>query len=52
MARFVGYFRGWDRCPECGMRLVRTGDLLRHRSGWLKAHRLVVSKKAAAHGWD
>ena len=42
----MGYFRGWDRCPDCGMRLVRVGDNLRHRSGWLKTHRLVVRKRA------
>jgi hypothetical protein len=52
MTQFTGYYKGWDRCLGCGMRLVRAGGTLRHRRGWLKTHRLVVSKKAAAHGWD
>ena len=49
MAKFIGYFAGWDRCPGCGMRLVRAGRErrgLRHRSGGLVTHKLIVQKKA------
>ena len=44
--QFTGYKAGWNTCPECGMRLVRVGDNLRHRKGWLKIHELVVRRKA------
>ena len=49
MAKFIGYFAGWDKCPECGMRLVRAGRerrVLRHRNGWLVTHKLILQKKA------
>ena len=49
MAKFLGYFAGWDKCAECGMRLVRAGRdrlVLRHRSGWLATHKLIMQKKA------
>ena len=46
MAKFAGYYAGWDRCSQCGLKLVRTGATLKHRRGQLAAHKLVVQKKA------
>ena len=44
--KFQGYFSGWDKCQGCGMKLVKVGDSLRHRSGFAKIHDIVVAKKA------
>ena len=48
MAKFDGYYRGWDRCKGCGLGLVRVGDSLRHRRGDLKRHDLVARKRLEA----
>jgi hypothetical protein len=45
MARFGGYYQGWDRCKGCGQTLVRVGDSLRHQPGAKKGHDLVVRKR-------
>jgi hypothetical protein len=45
MAKFQGYFSGWDKCVACGMRLIKVGNSLRHRRGWVKIHNLIVAKK-------
>ena len=51
--KFAGYYSGWDKCPECGMRLVLVGKSLRHRSKAVagtgrKTHDLIMRKKAEA----
>jgi len=48
MAKFKGYFQGWDRCTGCGVRLVKVGDQLRHRPGQKKGHDLVIRKREEA----
>jgi len=44
MAKFAGYYQGWDKC-ECGARLTKVGEGLRHRSGGAVRHQLVVRKR-------
>ena len=52
---FTGYFKGWDRCEDCGAKLHRHGKTgLRHpvkstggRTG-LQTHHFVLAKKAEA----
>ena len=55
MIKFVGYYSGWDKCPECGMRLVWAvkGQSLRHRPKGVagtgkQTHDLIMRKKAEA----
>ena len=45
MAKFTGYYTRWDKCPECGLRLKRVGDSLRHRPGWKVTHHAVIALK-------
>ena len=49
---FTGYKAGWDRCSECGQRMVwaKKGKPLRHRSSGVagtgrKTHDMVVRKR-------
>lgn len=43
--KFTGYGPKWNVC-ECGQTLLKVGDVLRHRPNRLKAHHLVMRKKA------
>ena len=43
--KFTGYGPKWNVC-ECGQTLLKVGDVLKHRPNRLKAHRLVMKKKA------
>jgi len=55
LIKFTGYFGGWDKCPDCGMRLIWAvkGQSLRHRPKGVagtgrKTHDLIMRKKAEA----
>ena len=45
MAKFQGYYKGWDRCEECGQRLLKSGNTLRHKPNTMKLHKLVIAKQ-------
>jgi len=47
--KFTGYFKGWNRC-ECGQTLLlnKKQGVLKHRSGGVAKHGLVLTKRAEA----
>ena len=43
--KFQGYYRGWNKCHDCGGTLVKFGDTLKHKPNFKRIHDLVVAKK-------